>query len=138
MGALRYRLLAGAAAIALTSLAGAAQAQQVPAATAPTPSGADGLSPDSVYIEADSASRTGDLVTAEAPGADRVLARFRGATLRAGAVSYDLGLGIAIDMEKTPNSGAVSRKNTAKTPDKPTALLKTMLLRGAETFKSLA
>ena len=95
LGALRYRLLAGAAAIALSSLAGAAQAQQTPAATAPPPTGADGLTPDAVYIEADSAGRTGDVITAEAAGADRVLARFRGATLRAGAVTYDLGLGIA-------------------------------------------
>ncbi|MDP1912631.1 LPS-assembly protein LptD [Brevundimonas sp.] len=95
LGALRYRLLAGAAAIALASLGGAAKAQQTPPAPAPVGPGADGLTPNAVYIEADSASRTGDLVTAEAPGADRVLARFRGATLRAGAVSYDLGLGIA-------------------------------------------
>ena len=95
LGALRYRLLAGAAAIALSSLAGAAQAQQAPAATSPVPSGADGLAPEAVYIEADSAGRTGDVITAEGAGADRVLARFRGATLRAGAVTYDLGLGIA-------------------------------------------
>ena len=92
LGALRYRLLAGAAAIALASLAGGAQAQQAPAAIGP---GADGLTADAVYIEADSAARTGDLITAESAGADRVLARFRGATLRAGAISYDLGLGIA-------------------------------------------
>ena len=95
LGALRYRLLAGAAAIALTSLAGAAQAQQAPATAAPAGPGADGLTPTAVYIEADSAARTGDVITAEGAGADRVLARFRGATLRAGAVSYDLGLGIA-------------------------------------------
>jgi LPS-assembly protein len=95
LGALRNRLLAGAAAIALTSLAGAAEAQQVPAATAPVPSGADGLAPEAVYIQADSAGRAGDVITAEGAGADRVLARFRGATLRAGAVTYDLGLGIA-------------------------------------------
>jgi LPS-assembly protein len=95
LGALRYRLLAGAAAIALSSLAGAAQAQQAPAATSPVPPGADGLAPEAVYIEADSAGRTGDVITAEGAGADRVLARFRGATLRAGAVTYDLGLGIA-------------------------------------------
>ena len=92
LGALRYRLLAGAAAIALTSLAGAAQAQQTPAPVGPA---AHGLPPGAVYIEAESAARTGDVISAEAAGADRVLARFRGATLRAGAVSYDLGLGIA-------------------------------------------
>lgn len=93
LGALRYRLLAGAAAIALTSPAGAAQAQQTPTTT--TPVAADGLAQGAVYIEADSTARSGDLITAEGAGADRVLARFRGATLRAGAVTYDLGLGIA-------------------------------------------
>ncbi|MDQ3124879.1 MAG: LPS assembly protein LptD [Pseudomonadota bacterium] len=95
LGALRYRLLAGATAVALTSLAGTAQAQQAPAAPAQVGPGPDGLTPDAVYIEADSAARIGDVITAEGAGADRVLARFRGATLRAGAVSYDLGLGIA-------------------------------------------
>jgi LPS-assembly protein len=91
LGALRRRLLAGAAAVALVSLGGVAHAQEAPA----TVSGADGLTPDSVYIEADSATRTGEVITAESAGADRVLARFRDVTLRAGAVSYDLGLGIA-------------------------------------------
>ncbi|WP_292101627.1 LPS assembly protein LptD [Brevundimonas sp.] len=90
---MRYRLLAGAAAVALASLAGTAHAQQAPAAQATQ--GSDGLEPGAVYIEADSAARTGDVITAEGAGADRVLARFRGATLRAGAVSYDLGLGVA-------------------------------------------
>jgi LPS-assembly protein len=95
LGALRRRLLAGAAAIALTALAGVAEAQDTaPPATTPGP-GPDGLTADSVYIEADSASRSGDVITAESAGADRVLARFRNATLRAGAVSYDLGLGVA-------------------------------------------
>jgi len=93
LAALRYRLLAGAAAVALASLAGTAQAQQAPAAQATQ--GSDGLESGAVYIEADSAARTGDVITAEGAGADRVLARFRGATLRAGAVSYDLGLGVA-------------------------------------------
>jgi LPS-assembly protein len=93
LAALRYRLLAGAAAVALASLAGTAHAQQAPAAQATQ--GSDGLEPGAVYIEADSAARTGDVITAEGAGADRVLARFRGATLRAGAVSYDLGLGVA-------------------------------------------
>jgi len=93
LAALRYRLLAGAAAVALASLAGTAQAQQAP--EPPATQGSDGLEPGAVYIEADSAARTGDVITAEGAGADRVLARFRGATLRAGAVSYDLGLGVA-------------------------------------------
>ena len=92
LAALRYRLLSGAAAIALVSLPAAAGAQQAPAAAV---RGTDGLALNAVYIEADVASRSGDVVTAESAGADRVLARFRDATLRAGAVSYDLGLGIA-------------------------------------------
>ncbi|MBX9802765.1 MAG: LPS assembly protein LptD [Caulobacteraceae bacterium] len=95
LGALRYRLLAGAAAIALVSSAGTAQAQQAPVAPAPVQPSADGLPAEAVYIEADSAARTGDVIAAESAGADRVLARFRDATLRAGAVTYDLGLGIA-------------------------------------------
>ncbi len=95
LGALRYRLLAGAAAIALVSSADTAQAQQAPVAPAPVQPSADGLPAEAVYIEADSAARTGDVIAAESAGADRVLARFRDATLRAGAVTYDLGLGIA-------------------------------------------
>ncbi|MGZ9114114.1 MAG: LPS-assembly protein LptD, partial [Brevundimonas sp.] len=92
LGALRYRLLAGAAAIALAALAGGAQAQDAPPPATPGP---DGLSPGAVYIEADSASRDGDVITAAGAGAGRVLARFRNATLRAGEVSYDLALGVA-------------------------------------------
>jgi LPS-assembly protein len=91
-GALRRRLLAGAAAIALAALTGQVQAQDVAAPAAPAP---DGLAPDAVYLEADTARRDGDVVAAEATGADRVLARFRGTTLRAGALRYDLALGIA-------------------------------------------
>lgn len=95
LGALRYRLLAGAAAVALASLAGTAMAQQAPATATLTDPGTDGLPTDAVYIEAESTTRAGDVITAESTGADRVLARFRGASLRAGTVSYDLGLGIA-------------------------------------------
>ena len=95
LGALRYRLLTGAAAVAWTFLGGSALAQVAPAAAATTGVGPDGLTPDAVYIEADSTVRTGDVITADSTGADRVLARFRNATLRAGTVSYDLGLGIA-------------------------------------------
>ncbi|WP_305757647.1 LPS-assembly protein LptD [Brevundimonas sp.] len=92
---MRLRLLAGAAAFALASLPGIAEAQDSPAATAPALAGPDGLTPDAVYIEADSAARDGDVITAEGAGADRVLARFRASTLRAGSISYDLGLGVA-------------------------------------------
>ncbi len=95
LGALRYRLMTGAAAVAWTLLAGNALAQVAPAAAATTGAGPDGLTPDAIYIEADSTVRTGDVITADSTGADRVLARFRDATLRAGTVSYDLGLGIA-------------------------------------------
>lgn len=91
-GAYRRRLLAGAAAVAFLTLAGTACAQEAPAITI---QGSDGLPADAVYLEADTARRDGDVVSAEATGADRVLARFRGSTLRAGAIRYDLGLGIA-------------------------------------------
>jgi len=91
-GALRRRLMAGAAAVVLTALTGQVQAQD---GAAPTVQGPDALAPDAVYLEADAARRDGDVVSAEATGADRVLARFRGSTLRAGALRYDLGLGIA-------------------------------------------
>ncbi|MDZ4109092.1 MAG: hypothetical protein U1E18_05755, partial [Brevundimonas sp.] len=51
---LRLRLLAGAGAVALASLAGTAQAQSTPVAvTAPIQTGADGLTPGAVYLEAD-------------------------------------------------------------------------------------
>ncbi|MGZ9114011.1 MAG: LPS-assembly protein LptD, partial [Brevundimonas sp.] len=91
--ALRLRLLAGTAVLALAASGHAASAQTVP--TAPVPAGSDGLTPDAVYIEADAASREGDVITASGVGESRVLARFRGATLRAGDVSYDLESGVA-------------------------------------------
>jgi LPS-assembly protein len=94
--ALRRRLLAGAGAVALVASGGAAFAQQAPAAapqTAEQP-GPDGLTPGAVYIEADSTSRDGNVITARG-GEERVLARFRNTTLRAGEVSYDLNLGVA-------------------------------------------
>lgn len=93
--ALRLRLLAGAAAVALTALGGAAQAQDAPVVTAPPQqAGPDGLTPDAVYIDAESATREGDVITAAGTDA-RVLARFRNATLRAGRLSYNLGTGAA-------------------------------------------
>ncbi len=97
---LRLRLLAGSAAMSLLALSGAAQAQtatatppssQTPVVTAPGP---DGLTPDAAYIEADSVAREGDVITATGE-TERVIARFRAATLRAGQVSYDLRQGIA-------------------------------------------
>src|SRR5688572_131354 len=93
-GALRLRLLAGAAAMALASLGGAAQAQQAPVATPGTQAGPDGLTAQAVYLDAESASRDGDVISATG-GTDRVLARFRNTTLRAGRLTYDLNAGVA-------------------------------------------
>ncbi|WP_372707782.1 LPS-assembly protein LptD [Brevundimonas sp.] len=90
-GALRLRLLAGVAAMAVAAVGGGALAQDAVPAPAPGP---DGLTPDAVYLEADSASREGDVISATG-GEQRVLARFRNTTLRAGQLTYDLGLGVA-------------------------------------------
>lgn len=92
--ALRRRLLAGAGAVALAASGGSAFAQQAPASPPADQPGPDGLRPDAVYIEADSTRRDGDLITATG-GEERVLARFRNTTLRAGEVTYDLGQGVA-------------------------------------------
>jgi LPS-assembly protein len=94
--ALRRRLLAGAGVVALAAWSGLAQAQTQPAAQQVPPSqpGPDGLGAKAAYIEADSTTRTGDVITARG-GDERVLARFRNTTLRAGEVSYDLNLGVA-------------------------------------------
>ena len=91
--ALRRRLLGGTAAAALAVSASAAFAQEPssqPGAQAP----ADGLTANAVYIEADTATREGDVIVATG-GAERVTARFRNSTLRAGQVSYNTGLGVA-------------------------------------------
>ena len=93
-GALRLRLLAGAAAVAVASWSGAAQAQQTPAATPATQPGPDGLTADGVYLEADTAARDGDVISATGE-TERVLARFRNTTLRAGRLTYNLNLGVA-------------------------------------------
>lgn len=93
-GALRIRLLAGAAALALATWTGAAQAQEAGGVTPPVIAGPDGLAPDAVYLEAETASRDGDLISATG-GAGRVLARFRNTTLRAGRLTYDLNAGVA-------------------------------------------
>jgi LPS-assembly protein len=92
--ALRRRLLAGAGAVALAASGGAAFAQQAPAPQPTDQPRPDGLTPNAVYIEADSTSRTGDVITATG-SEERVLARFRNTTLRAGEVSYDLNVGVA-------------------------------------------
>lgn len=92
--ALRRRLLAGAGAVALAAWGGAAFAQQAPAPQAADQPGPDGLVPNAIYLEADSTTRTGDTITATG-SQERVLARFRNTTLRAGEVSYDLKKGVA-------------------------------------------
>lgn len=91
--ALRLRLLAGGAVAALTITSGTAAAQEAPPTPAPPPS-ADGLAPNAVYLEADTATRTGNVITA-AGEEQRVLARFRNSTLRAGRLTYDTNLGLA-------------------------------------------
>jgi len=96
--ALRARLLAGVAVIACAPwLAGHAAAQTAPA---PPPAvagsqapGPDGLPPSAVYIQAEQAARTGDVITASGT-VERVFARFQGHTLRAGEVTYDIKQGI--------------------------------------------
>ena len=109
--ALRLRLLAGAAAMALVASGSIVCAQTTPPpASPPAAASSDGLTPGAVYLEADAATRTGDLITASGVGENRVLARFRGVTLRAGDISYDLGLGIATanrKVEFTYPGGAV-------------------------------
>lgn len=86
--ALRLRLLAGAAMLAV--LPGSALAQTAPAAPPPAQ---DGLGADGIYVDADSASRTGDVITATGES-ERVYARFQGRTMRGRSVTYDLAQGI--------------------------------------------
>ncbi|GAA0207836.1 LPS-assembly protein [Brevundimonas nasdae] len=99
--AFRQRLLAGAALIACAPFATAAAAQS--AQPAPAASGQavskqvvdDGLTPQALYIDADSATRQGDTVTATGTAEDRVYARSRGHVLRGESLSYDLANGTA-------------------------------------------
>jgi LPS-assembly protein len=72
-GALRVRLLAGAALIAclpalptMAQVAAASPAQAAAASPQPAPNtpGADGLTPGGLYVNADAAAREGDVVTA--------------------------------------------------------------------------
>ncbi len=100
-GALRVRLLAGAALIAcmptLPAMAqdagGAAQASAPPRTT--TQPASDGLTPGSLFVDADAASRDGDVVTAKGSADDRVFARTRDHSIRAEEVTYDLKSGVA-------------------------------------------
>ena len=104
-GALRARLLAGAAVIAcMPALPALAQDGASAAATAPFPTaalqaanapGPDGLTPGSLYVNADAASREGDVVTASGTPDDRLYARTRDHSIRAETVTYDLKSGVA-------------------------------------------
>ncbi|MEG0818970.1 MAG: LPS assembly protein LptD, partial [Brevundimonas sp.] len=102
---MRARLLAGAAVIAcMPALPALAQEGASAAATAPIPTAAlqaanapspDGLTPGSLYVNADAASREGDVVTASGTPDDRVYARTRDHSIRAETVTYDLKSGVA-------------------------------------------
>ncbi len=122
MGALRLRLLTGAALVigaplSQPAFAQAAQAQEAaasasaqPAAATPQTPGADGLTPDAVFVDADSAQRQGDVVSAQGSPEDRVMARFQDHSLRAQDVTYDLQSRIATasgDAELTAPDGSV-------------------------------
>jgi LPS-assembly protein len=91
--ALRVRLLAGAAMLLCAPAAALAQTQ-TQAPTAPAVA-TDGLPAEAVYLEADNASRSGDVITASGER-DRVYARFQGHTLRGRAVTYDLAQGVGV------------------------------------------
>ncbi|MBX9617459.1 MAG: LPS assembly protein LptD [Caulobacteraceae bacterium] len=92
--ALRRRLLAGAALLAV--LPGAALAQTTVPVEVRSPAtpvtGDDGLSSDALYIDAETASREGDVITASG-AEDRLYARFQGHTLRGRSLTYDLARG---------------------------------------------
>lgn len=97
-GGLRLRLMAGAAAVAMAAFAGSAMAQQAPQTPAPArpaQPGADGLTPGSVYIDADSVTREGEVVSAHGGEGGRALGRFRDSTLRADQFSYGVDTGVA-------------------------------------------
>ncbi|WP_395945630.1 LPS-assembly protein LptD [Brevundimonas sp.] len=90
--AFRARLLAGAALFVCVPFAGTAVAQATrPVATAVS----DGLPQGAVYVDAGSANRTGDVITAESNGGDRVYLRSDGNVLRGEDLAYDLASGAA-------------------------------------------
>lgn len=103
-GALRLKLMAGAALAGLplallSAPAVAQQAEAVPTGrvtvTAPVAViGQDGLTPDAVFVEADSAEQNDDLVSAQGSADSRVFARFQEHDLRAQNFTYDLNTGI--------------------------------------------
>lgn len=92
----RQGLLAGVALAAWAPLASSALAQAQPAAQvrAAAPA-ADGLADGAVYVDAASATRQGDVVTAFGTPDQRVYLRTRGHVLRGESLSYDLQAGTA-------------------------------------------
>lgn len=95
---LKSGLMAGAAALALFASQAQAQDQTPVEPTRLTPApppGADGVPAGAVYIDAGSATRQGDVVSARGDDGGRVFSRYRDHTLRAEEVTYDLGQGIA-------------------------------------------
>ncbi|MCA0366710.1 MAG: LPS assembly protein LptD [Proteobacteria bacterium] len=92
----RQGLLAGVALAAWAPLASSALAQAQPAAQVRTAApAADGLADGAVYIDAASATRQGDVVTAVGTPDQRVYLRTRGHVLRGESLSYDLQAGTA-------------------------------------------
>ena len=106
----RARLLAGAALLVCAPLSLASQSAAQTQDVQPAPVLAAQERPtDSVYIEAGSASREGDVITATGTD-ERALARFQSRTLRADQLSYDLERGVATadgDIELTTDTGDV-------------------------------
>jgi LPS-assembly protein len=89
--ALRLRLLAGAAALAcLPGLAAAQTATPRQPAVQPD---AGGLTPGSLYIEADSAGRVGDVISATGE-TERVFARYQDHTLIGRSITFDIARGV--------------------------------------------
>ena len=94
--AFRARLLAGAAFFACVPYAGVAMAQaDIQTAPSATPPVSDGLSRGAVYVDAGSAKRVGDVITADSNGGDRVYLRADGNVLRGDNLAYDLSNGAA-------------------------------------------
>src|SRR6218665_1959898 len=91
--AFRVRLLAGAALIVCAPFTSGAMAQTTSSTALPPVN--DGLGADAVYVEADAATRTNDVITATGRADDRAYVRTRGHVLRGESLSYDLAQGTA-------------------------------------------
>lgn len=90
----RQGLLAGVALAAWAPLAASALAQTPTDQTQPVPA-SDGLAEGAVYVDAASATRQGNVVTAVGTPDQRVYLRTRGHVLRGESLSYDLLAGTA-------------------------------------------